>query len=196
MGPTLEVRAVAQPQHQPRCHQCQHGGCAQGDLPGGQATQPARTVRQRRAQRQHAHQPGQCRAGPRRHPADHQLHAQRVNAGQAHADRHAQGQSTGHVGRQPGKGRIEAGTQHGTHGKDAAGRKAVGQPGQGKQQRTDNEAQLHAIGQRADIARRDAPAAHQIIGGAVGRKPERGAEQLGRNDHKDRVLHGDRFCNR
>ena len=66
----------------------------------------------------------------------------------------------------------------------------LGQATQGKQQRAKNKTQLYAVGKRTDICWRDSPAANQIVSGAVGREPKRGAQQLGNDDDGHRISHG------
>lgn len=154
-------------------------------MPGQAATGQTDAVRQRGTQGQHADQPGQRCAGPFRYPGDDQLHAQRVDAGQAEPHREAQGKAAGQIVGEQREGGIARSTEQGADGEDAAGRKTVGQPAQREDQGAQDEAELDGIGQRADVGRLDLPAAHQVIGRAVGGKPQRGAEQLGENDGGD-----------
>ena len=128
-------------------------------------------MRQGGAQRQHADQLGKGGAGPLRHPADDQLHAQRVDPGQAETDREAQGNADRHAGREEGEGGIAEGAEDGADGEDAARRVTVGEAGNSEGQGAEDEAQLHCIGQGADVRGGDTPGANQVIGGAVGGKP-------------------------
>lgn len=187
----LQVGAVAQPVDHRGGEQGQAGRDQNRRLPGGAGAEPADAVRQRAAQGQHADQPGQRGTGALRFPADHQLHPQRVDAGQAEADektqRHAAGQTVGEQ-RESTIGQRPADC---ADGEDAAGGIAVGEAAQGQQQGAADEAELHRVGQRADLGRRQLPLAQQIVGGAVGGKPQRSAEQLGDDDDQDAALHGE-----
>ena len=147
-------------------------------------------MRQGGTQRQHPDQLGQGGSGALGHPADDQLHAQRIDPGQTEANGKAQRHGGGHAIGQSGKSGIAERAEQRTHGKNPAGRKAVGEAGNGKTQGTQNEPELHCIGQRSDICRGDTPTADQIIGRTIGREPQRGAEELGEDDDGNGILHG------
>ena len=87
--------------------------------------------------------------------------------------------------REKGEAGVGERAEHVADGEDAAGGEAVGKAGNGEGERAEDEAELGGVGQRADVGGAGAPLPHQVIGGAVGGEPQRGAEQLGDDDDGD-----------
>ena len=189
------MRAVAEREDHPRRQQRQQRGHQQGRLPAPAGIERAHPVRQRGAQGQHADQPGERRARVLRHPAHHQLHAQRIDAGERQAD----GETPGQAIRQSLCEQREAGigrcAEEGAHGEDAARREAVGETAEREAERAEDEAELHRDRQPPDVGRIERPRAHQVVARAVGGEPQRGAEELGDDDDGKREgAHGGRVC--
>src|SRR5215467_2407902 len=80
--------------------------------------------------------------------------------------------------REQRKAGIEQSARARAHDEDFAGRKAISQSAQGEAHGSENEAELHSIGEQADPGNAYTPGAHEIRGRTVGTEPERCAEQL------------------
>ena len=145
-------------------------------------------MRHGRAQGQHAHQPTQCRCGFAAHALHQHLHAQRVDAGQAHAHDKAQAPEHPVIGHTPGDGGVRQRPQRAAHHKNARGLKAVGCTAEGKGQRACNETQLRGGQQPAKRSCAQLPGLHQAVGHPAGAEPQRGAQALRQNNdgHRQR----------
>ena len=105
---------------------------------------------------------------------------------QAEPDGETQGNAACQTVREERENGVEEGAQDGADGEDAARGVAVGESGDGETQGAQNEAELDGVGQACRWPPGDAPGPHQVVRRAVGRKPQRGTEQLGEDDDGNR----------
>ena len=156
----------------------------------GQLAPLARSaVRHRRAEREHADQPAERGRGPAADPLDDHLHAERIDAGQAEADREAQ-----RPDRCVADARAATSAALAAAPIDAADREDAARARSGRRCRSLRTPSVPAMKpswvaaiSQPNAGGADRQARHQAVGGAARAEPEGGAEPLRQHDQRDRA---------
>ena len=182
-----QVRAVTQQKHQQPSGHGKTGRRHQRPLPGHAQGCSAHQVGQRRSQCQHAHQPGQGSPGILWRPGNDHFHAQGIDPGQTQPGGKAQEEIERRRTGSENKSTVNQSPQQARQRKDPTRAKAVGQAGHRNGQGACDKPGLHRQCQPPEITFGQAKLAGQRQPDTVDTEPERSAEKLGQNDHREGV---------